>query len=107
MNTILVVNAGSSSVKFQLYAADGSGRVGRLIKGSIDGVGTQPRLRGEGADGKSLIDREQGTLSADRRTQCRLLDLRQCCMPAIFPMSRPKRQSARRSRPARAERARR
>jgi acetate kinase len=57
MNTILVVNAGSSSVKFQLYAADGSGPVERLVKGSIDGVGTQPRLRGEGPDGKSLIDR--------------------------------------------------
>ena len=57
MNTILVVNAGSSSVKFQLFAADASSRVERLVKGSIDGVGTRPRLRGEGADGKSLIDR--------------------------------------------------
>jgi acetate kinase len=57
MNTILVVNAGSSSVKFQLYKADASNRIERLVKGSIDGVGTRPRLRGEGADGKCLIDR--------------------------------------------------
>jgi acetate kinase len=57
MNTILVVNAGSSSVKFQLYASDASGWVERLVKGSIDGVGTQPRLRGEGADGEPLVDR--------------------------------------------------
>jgi acetate kinase len=57
MNTILVVNAGSSSVKFQLYTADASSRVERLVKGSIDGVGTRPRLRGEGVDGESLVDR--------------------------------------------------
>jgi hypothetical protein len=40
-----------------MFAADGSPRLERLVKGSIDGVGTRPRLRGEGADGKSLIDR--------------------------------------------------
>jgi acetate kinase len=57
VNTILVVNAGSSSVKFQLYAADGLGQLERLVKGSIDGVGTLPRLRGAGAAGESLIDR--------------------------------------------------
>jgi acetate kinase len=57
MNTILVVNAGSSSVKFQLYTADASSRVERVVKGSIDGVGTRPRLRGEGAGGESLVDR--------------------------------------------------
>jgi acetate kinase len=43
MDNILVVNSGSSSVKFQLYAADGSRRLERLVKGSIDGVGTRPR----------------------------------------------------------------
>jgi acetate kinase len=57
MNTILVVNAGSSSVKFQLYEANDPSRLARLVKGSIDGVGTQPRLRGEDAYGKALVDR--------------------------------------------------
>jgi acetate kinase len=56
MDTILVVNAGSSSVKFQVFAIDGAGPQ-RLIKGQVDGVGTQPRLRAEATDEQSLIDR--------------------------------------------------
>ena len=40
-----------------MFGADGSPRLERLVKGSIDGVGTRPRLRGEGAEGRSLIDR--------------------------------------------------
>jgi acetate kinase len=57
MNTILVVNAGSSSVKFQVFAAQSAGELTRRIKGQIDGIGTSPRLRGNGADGAS-VDRE-------------------------------------------------
>ena len=56
MDTILVVNAGSSSVKFQLFAVDGAVEPLRLIKGQIDGIGTRPRLRAEGSDRKQLID---------------------------------------------------
>ena len=33
MDTILVVNAGSSSVKFQVFRADGERKLERLIKG--------------------------------------------------------------------------
>jgi acetate kinase len=54
METILVVNAGSSSVKFQVFAVDGPGGPQRLIKGQVDGVGTRPRLRAEAADKQSL-----------------------------------------------------
>jgi len=57
MDTILVVNAGSSSVKFQVFEITGKGELDRLIKGQIDGIGVRPRLRGEGAARKSLIDR--------------------------------------------------
>jgi acetate kinase len=57
MNTILVVNAGSSSVKFQLFATDQRGALTPLVRGNFDGVGTQPRLRGRDADGNSLVDR--------------------------------------------------
>jgi acetate kinase len=55
MDTILVVNAGSSSLKFQLFAT-GGGDLTCLLKGQIDGVGTRPRLRAEGADKTTLID---------------------------------------------------
>jgi len=56
METILVVNAGSSSVKFQVFDADAEGGPKRILKGQFDGVGTRPRLRAETADKKPLID---------------------------------------------------
>jgi len=57
MDTILVVNAGSSSVKFQVFATDGTASLKRLVKGQMDGIGTRPRLRAEGPDKAPLIDR--------------------------------------------------
>jgi acetate kinase len=48
MDTILVVNAGSASVKFQVFAAQSTGGLARRIKGQIDGIGTRPRLRASG-----------------------------------------------------------
>jgi acetate kinase len=55
MRPILVVNAGSSSVKFQVFAADAAGPR-RLLKGQVDGIGTRPRLRADAADKTRLID---------------------------------------------------
>jgi acetate kinase len=61
MDAILVVNAGSSSLKFQVFAVKGSGgELDCLVKGQIDGVGTRPRLKAEGADKKTLIDQTYG-----------------------------------------------
>ena len=57
MDTILVVNAGSSSVKFQVFALDSGGGLTRRIKGQIDGIGTKPRLRASGPDGATLVDK--------------------------------------------------
>jgi acetate kinase len=57
MDTILVVNAGSSSVKFQVFGVGEAARMQRLIKGQVDGIGTRPRLRAERADRSPLIDR--------------------------------------------------
>jgi acetate kinase len=57
MDSILIVNAGSSSVKFQVFAVDGDGRLARLIKGQIDGIGSRPRLRASGAGGEKLAER--------------------------------------------------
>ncbi len=56
MDAILVVNAGSSSVKFQIFALAG-GDPQRLIKGQVDGIGTRPRLRAESREGVSLTDK--------------------------------------------------
>jgi acetate kinase len=56
MDTILVVNAGSSSVKFQVFEANGNDGLVRLIKGQMDGIGARPRLRAADADATLLID---------------------------------------------------
>ncbi len=61
MDTILVVNAGSSSVKFQVYEVDAQNELKRLIKGQVDGIGSRPRLRAGMADGKSTVDRTFST----------------------------------------------
>ena len=56
MHAILVVNAGSSSVKFQIFGIE-AGAPRRLIKGQLDGIGTRPRLKAEASDKSSLIDK--------------------------------------------------
>jgi acetate kinase len=60
-DTILVVNAGSSSIKFSSYGL-GEGRALRLAsKGQMDGIGTQARLRARDAQGAPLTDQKYGT----------------------------------------------
>ena len=56
MDAILVVNAGSSSLKFQIFGISG-GTLNRQMRGQIDGIGVRPRMRASGADGAALIDR--------------------------------------------------
>src|SRR3954471_3533193 len=56
MDSILVVNAGSSSVKFQMFGVSGSSELTQLIKGEVDGIGARPRLRATDGGGASLID---------------------------------------------------
>lgn len=57
MDTILTVNAGSSSVKFQVFAVEGEGTLRRQIKGQFDGIGSRPRLRASGPNSNPLADR--------------------------------------------------
>jgi acetate kinase len=61
MDAILVVNAGSSSVKFQVFGWSSSGDLQRLIGGQVQGIGTRPSLRAETHDGSLLIDRAYTT----------------------------------------------
>ena len=58
MDTILVVNAGSSSVKFQAFGINEAGGLSRLIKGQMDGIGSRPRLKAEDSNKMPLVDRE-------------------------------------------------
>jgi acetate kinase len=54
--TVLVVNAGSSSIKFQLFSVAPGDRLERLLKGQIEGVGVKPHLIARGVSGETLID---------------------------------------------------
>jgi len=54
--TILVVNAGSSSIKFQLFAIGTDDKLERRLKGQIEGIGTRPRLIATGTNREILTD---------------------------------------------------
>ena len=56
MDTILVLNAGSSSVKFQVFAVNGEPTLRRRLKGQMDGIGTKPKLRVVDSNGAVLIE---------------------------------------------------
>ncbi|OWV93810.1 acetate kinase [Rhizobium sp. R72] len=54
MDTILVVNAGSSSLKFEVFSVANS--LVRLIKGQMEGIGTAPHLAIKSAGGERLAN---------------------------------------------------
>ena len=56
MDAILVVNAGSSSLKFELFGVVGGG-LERGVRGQMDGIGVRPRLRATDGAGAVLVDR--------------------------------------------------
>jgi acetate kinase len=56
MDALLVVNSGSSSLKFQAFAVSGSSNLTALIKGQVDGIGVRPRLRANLAHSGDVLD---------------------------------------------------
>ena len=56
MEHVLVINAGSSSIKFELFAVDAGDALRSTLAGQLDGIGTRPHLRAKDADGEVLID---------------------------------------------------
>lgn len=55
-DTILVINAGSSSIKFQLFALSGGSSLERRLKGQIEGIGVNPHLIAKDSTGAVLVD---------------------------------------------------
>jgi len=54
---VLVLNSGSSSIKFSVYEA-GNGERTRLHEGAVDGIGTDlGKFWIKDAEGKKLVDR--------------------------------------------------
>ena len=60
MEALLVINAGSSSLKFQIFGIATAG-LERQVRAKLDGIGTRPRLKATAADGTELIDRSLDT----------------------------------------------
>jgi len=58
MSSILVINAGSSSVKFQIFGVEADDRLTRSLRGQMNGIGSEPHLRAVAAVGCKLIDRD-------------------------------------------------
>lgn len=64
--TVLILNAGSSSVKLQLFAGVSAGGASPALRGLLEGVGARPRLRISDAGGRVLEDsRPQSGTVAD------------------------------------------
>lgn len=55
-DSVLCINAGSSSIKFQLFEAEAGSDLNLHFKGQFEGIGVKPRLVAQDAEGCSLLD---------------------------------------------------
>jgi acetate kinase len=53
---VFVLNSGSSSIKFQLFALEGGKEPSRLIAGRLEGIGSRPRLIAQDGKGDVLVE---------------------------------------------------
>jgi acetate kinase len=84
--SILVVNAGSSSLKFSLFRIDAAGTLNRAAHGEIDGIGTSPHIKLKDHAGQTLLERD---LAADEvREVGQAITLAGACLRDHFPGER-------------------
>ncbi|HIJ37913.1 MAG TPA: acetate/propionate family kinase [Rhodospirillaceae bacterium] len=57
---ILVINAGSSSIKFSLYVGKKDGSLQLSSKGLVEGIGVAPSFQAKGPDGSPLAEKQWG-----------------------------------------------
>jgi len=57
-DTVVCINAGSSSIKFQLFGAAAGDDLSLHFKGQLEGIGVKPRLVAQDAEGRSLVDQD-------------------------------------------------
>jgi acetate kinase len=55
-NAILVLNAGSSSLKFSVFDLLSDSKLSQKITGQVEGIGTAPHLKVKNNNGQTLID---------------------------------------------------
>ncbi len=68
---VLVLNAGSSSLKFGMYRRAEEASLVLVAKGQVEGIGTRPRLSAKDKTGEPLVDQD---LSADVHDGASALD---------------------------------
>jgi acetate kinase len=64
-DVVLVLNAGSSSLKFAMYSSAGALAWQAVARGQIEGIGTTPRMSAKAADGSLLPVPGRATTLAD------------------------------------------
>jgi len=57
---VLVLNAGSSSLKFGMYQRPEKGSLVLVAQGQVEGIGTRPRLSARDEAGRTLVDQDLG-----------------------------------------------
>lgn len=67
-NAILVLNAGSSSLKFSVFELD-KAQLRSIITGQIEGIGTAPHLKAKDGTGQVLIDKTWQTTEIANHAQ--------------------------------------
>ena len=68
-NALLVLNAGSSSLKFSVFDVGVSGALWAMAVGQVEGLGTAPRLKAKGADGVVIADERWTTSDVANHAQ--------------------------------------
>lgn len=58
-SAILVINAGSSSIKFATFLNDGQPEPRLLLKGQMEGLGSDPHFRVKDASGQKIDERDE------------------------------------------------
>jgi acetate kinase len=70
---VLVLNAGSSSLKFCVYEAGGADEWTAIARGQIEGIGTSPRISARDAAGARLDDQSLDASVRDARSALQFL----------------------------------
>ncbi len=63
---ILVLNAGSSSIKFSIFQTESDRSLRATMHGEVDGIGGTGKLKAADAEGRSLVDKTVESTNHDR-----------------------------------------
>ena len=109
-DAILVLNAGSSSLKFSVFLAQGDGAASHLLDGQVEGLYTSPRFVAKDAAGSVVSEQqlEGGPVDSATREPSRTCSTSSAAARATAPARRRRPpRGARRSRVLRADAGRR